>query len=328
MNRRRLAALLTPLLLGTACTPGGDALEETPAPPYAELARVDLTDSPKNEVLANFYCRDLVSALVCDFVFDDPPPEKSTLKFSFETVFELGNPNSFSVPMVELLLAFKVFEGQRQSELAALCVSFCDPAAEDCEAKKPEEACQPPDKTVRSLEDFVPTVDDLVRVAKQAVDGTLDENLSFRVIPGRSFLRCRPVGTTCEPCEASALSPDAGVDESPDETGPGAPETICCGDEPAVTLAAGCTLAENDAGEFCELCDGQVESRVRFDLGVDAITNILAEVAADAVDALSEGELPSFDIPYSVEGTLFFDVPVLGRFAIGFGPFSSTWSLD
>jgi hypothetical protein len=51
-------------------------------------------------------------------------------------------------------------------------------------------------------------------------------------------------------------------------------------------------------------------------------------VAADSVDALSEGELPSFDIPYSVEGTLFFDVPVLGRFALSFGPFSSTWSLD
>jgi hypothetical protein len=328
MIRHRFAALLTATLPGLACTPGGDALEETPAPPYAELARVDLTESPKNEVLANFYCRDLVSDLVCDFVFDDPPPEKSTLKFSFETVFELGNPNSFSVPMVELLLAFKVFEGERQSELAALCVSFCDPAAEDCEAKKPEEACQPPDKTVRSLEDFVPTVDDLVRVAKQAVDGTLDDNLSFRMIPARSFQRCRPLGTTCEPCEASALSPDAGLDETPESPETVEAETICCGDEPAVTLASSCHLAENEAGEFCELCDGEVESRVRFDLGVDAITNILSEVAADSIDALSEGELPSFDIPYSVEGTLFFDVPVLGRFALSFGPFSSTWSLD
>jgi hypothetical protein len=188
------AALACVSCLVTACEPGGSSiLDEGPQAPYSELSEVALKEAPQNMVLANFYCRDLVSDLICDFAFDDPPVKKETLKFSFETVFKLGNPNKFSVPMVELLLALKVFEGQKQSELAALCISFCDPAAEDC-AEVSADACKAPDQTVRSIEDFVPTIDDLVRVAKQAATGELDDNLKFRVIPARDFQRCRPVG--------------------------------------------------------------------------------------------------------------------------------------
>lgn len=316
-----------------ACEPGAGPLDsETPQPPRATLQAVTLEEHPDNLKLANFYCRDLLNEFLCDNVlFEEPKPEKATLKFSFETVFEMGNPNKFSVPMVELLLAFKVFEGKAQSELGAICVSFCDPAAEDCAARDPAEACKAPDKTVRSIEDFVPTVEDLVRIATNvatdvAEDGVLDENLKFRVIPARSFQRCRPAGTSCEPCEAQGLSPDAAPT---DEPAPAAgAETICCDDAEPVTLATGCHLGENEEGLFCELCDGEVESHVRFDLGIDAITSILKEVANDSLDAFEEGEYPSFDIPYSVEGTLFFDVPVLGRFALGFGPFASVWSLD
>lgn len=325
-----VAALVCVSSLVAACEPGGSSiLDEGPKAPYSELSEVALKEAPKNLVLANYFCRDYVTDLICDFAFDDPPAKKETLKFSFETVFQLGNPNKFSVPMVELLLALSVFEGQKQSELAALCISFCDPAAEDC-AEVSADACKAPDKTVRSIEDFVPTIDDLVRVAKQAASGELDDNLKFRVIPARDFQRCRPVGTSCEPCGDSAEAGDP-ADEA--DLGTGAPptttETICCDDgTDAVTLSPKCHLAENDQGQSCELCDGEVESHVRFDLGIDAITSILAQVAEESVDAISAGEFPSFDIPYTVEGTLFFDVPVLGRFAIGFGPFSSTWSLD
>jgi hypothetical protein len=318
MNR---TPLLLTLLSLPACELANSIAEEPPRPPYGSLASVALTKSPPTDTLANFYCRDLVSSIACDLFFDDPPPEKTSLKFSFETVFELGNPNSFSVPMVELLLALKVFEGRAESELATLCISFCDPQAEDCAARPPEEACKAPDTTVRSLEDFVPTVDDLVRLASEAVAGTLDDNLSFRTIPGRTFERCRPEGTSCEVCGDDAPAGDAGVAE-------GAGATVCCGDDAPVVLPSTCSLGQNEAGLFCEQCDGAVEARVRFDLGVDAITSILGEVAESSVDALTAGELPNFDIPYSVEGTLFFDVPVLGRFAIGFGPFASTWSLD
>lgn len=323
-------ACLALAALPSACVPGGSsAFEEAPQAPYSELSTVSLTESPDNAILSNFYCRDFVSDLICDFAFDDPPPKKETLKFSFETVFKLGNPNKFSVPMVELLLALKVFEGKSQAELAALCISFCDPAAEDCAAKPPEEACKSPDKEIKSLADFVPTIDDLVRVAKQAATGELDDNLEFRMIPARAFQRCRPAGTACELCgdDAEAAddseSPDAGTGAAPTAT-----ETICCDDAEPLTLSAKCHLAENEAGQSCELCDGEVESHIRFDLGIDPITSILKQVAEESIDALSAGEFPSFDIPYSVEGTLFFDVPVLGRFAIGFGPFASTWSLD
>lgn len=320
----------SPLMLAAlafaACDPTGSSLvEEGPKAPYfaADLG-VDLIESPENATLANFYCRDLLTDFVCDLVFDDPPVKKETLKFSFETVFKLGNPNTFSVPLVELLVALDVFEGERQAELAALCISFCDPSAEACEAKPPAEACK--DAGNRTLEDIVPTIDDLIELARGAADGTLDDNLKFRVIPARDYQRCRPVGVSCELC---GDGPDPAADQ---DAGTGAPpsrsQTICCDDAEPLELSPKCRLAENDQGQSCELCDGEVESRVRFDLGVDAITSILSEVAKDAADAIAEGELPSFDIPYTIRGTVFFDVPVLGRFAFDFGPFSSTWSLD
>ena len=315
---------VTQALALTACEPGGSsAFEEAPQPPTSELSSVVLAQHPESETLAAFYCPDVVSSFICGALFDDPP-KKETLKFSFEIVFKLGNPNKFSVPMVEFLLALNVFpDDARVANLGAICVSFCDPAAEDCEEKPAEDACKAPDKTVRSIEDFVPTLDDLINVAKKAATGELDDNLKFRVIPARSFQRCRPVGTACEPCE------EAEDPATPDGNEPVAtPARICCDDAEPVELASGCHAATDDDGLSCELCDGEVEAHIRFDLGVDAITSLLGEVVEDSTDSLTSGEIPTFDIPYAVEGSLFFDVPVLGRFAAGFGPIPGTWSLD
>ena len=321
-------AVAVPLSL-SACVPGGSsAFEEAPQPPTSELSTVVLAQHPENEKLAAFYCPDLLNSFICSALFD-APPLKESLIFSFEMVFKLGNPNKFSVPMVEFLLALKVFpDDERVANLGAICVSFCDPAAEDCVAKPAAEACKAPDKTVNSLEDFVPTLDDLVRIAKKAAAGELDDNLKFRVIPARGFQRCRPTGTACQPCEPQEDGP-ADQSETVDGNDPvAATESICCDGADPIVLAAGCHVGENEEGLSCELCDGEVEAHIRFDLGVDAITSLLKEVASDSEDALSNGDIPSFDIPYSVEGSLFFDVPVLGRFAAGFGPFADTWSLD
>ncbi len=322
------AALATCAAPLAGCDPSALAnVEETPQPPKAALSSVTLAEHPETASLVSYYCPMLTSATVCGLLFD-PPPKKTDLKFSFETVFQLGNPNKFEVPLVELLIALKVYPDDpnpKKSELATLCVSFCDPAAEDCAARNPAEACKAPDKTVKSLSDFVPTVDDLVRLATAAANGTLDDNLKFRTIPARSFQRCRPAGTSCEVCadENAETAPDAGA--SGDAA---APERVCCDGADPIVLAAGCHLGQDDTGAACELCDGVVESHIRFDLGIDPITSVLAEVANESIDAISNGEMPSFDIPFSIEGTLFFDVPVLGRFALAFGPFQSTWSLD
>ncbi len=249
---------------------------ETAEPPTATFNRVELTEQPSNDQLASWFCADLAPdvplinerELCADFF--GAVPAKTDLKFSFDLVFDLGNPNGFPIPLVELLLALDVFEGQDQAELGAVCVSFCNPEDGTC-PDNPAEACKPADKEIRSIEDFVPTTEELVEIGRQAITGELfeDENLQFRYIPAR----------------------------------------------------------DEDCGE--EICpDGQLEAHIRFDLGIDATLGVLEVVASDVVDELIAGRAPNFDIPYQMQGTLFFDVPVLGRFAIEFGPIEGVFSLD
>ena len=270
------------LLLAALCSCGCEALKEaataaeTAEPPTAQFNRALLADRPSNSKLASWFCGDLAPDVMfideqalCEDAFG-PRPEKADLKFSFDIVFDLGNPNTFPIPLVELLLALDVFKGADQAELGAVCVSFCNPEDGTC-PDNPADACKPADNEINSLEDFVPTVDDLVEIGRQAVTGELfeDENLQFRYIPGR----------------------------------------------------------DEDCGE--EMCPpGTLEAHIRFDLGLDATLNILEVVAVDSLDDLLTGDSPSFDIPWSMLGTLFFDVPVLGRFAIEFGPVEGVFSLD
>lgn len=261
------AAAFALLLPGCPLLGGEGGGISTPEPPTAELQTVNLTAKPRNRELAAYFCSDLVGGNIltdnaCIAAFGRSPL-RADLIFSFELVFDLGNSNDFPIPLVEILLALDVFEDQDAAQLGAVCVSFCDPEAEDC-VQAGEDACRAPDKEVSSLEDFIPTVDDLIRIGVQAATGTLDDNLKFRYIPGVA-----------------------------DDGTPGA-----------------------------------IEARVRFDLGLTAILGILETVAVGSTDDLLAGRAPTFDIPYNVRGSVFFDVPVLGRHALSYGPIDGLWSLD
>ena len=269
MPLARLAGAATLALLLPGCPLlGGDGSSlRTPEPPTAALRVVNLTSQPRNQELAAYFCSDLVGGNVltdaaCVSAFGRSPL-RTDLVFSFELVFDLGNPNDFPIPLVEILLALDVFEGNDAAQLGAVCISFCDPEAEDC-VQAGADACLAPDKEVSSLEDFVPTLDDLIRIGVQAATGTLDDNLKFRYIP--------------------AVSDD------------GTP--------------------------------GAAEARVRFDLGLTAMLGILETVALGSTSDLLAGRAPSFDIPYNVRGSVFFDVPVLGRHALSYGPIDGVWSLN
>lgn len=315
MNRLVLSAALAltgceQFLEGVAAVPGGAA----PKPPTARLSGLALTESPQMGQLAAFFCNEyagdsIAGATACRLGFG-AAPARVDLRFGFETVFELGNPNAFSVPLVEMLLALDVFEGDEAAELGTVCVSFCNPEAEDCTQHDPAGGCRAADKSVRDIEDFVPTVEDLVRIATNLAAGeSFDDNLGFRFIPAHESRACRPAGEACSPGE---------VDGAP---------ALCCGGacEP---LEAGCTAGQDDGGRWCALCDGQIEARVRFDLGIDPMLSVLDSVVSRSASQLLQGVAPDFDVPTKAEGSLFFDVPVLGRFALGFGPLSDTWSLD
>lgn len=299
-----LAAILMVFTSGCELLNSGAATvagAEPPQPPTASLRTVALTERPSYESLGAYFCADLVGA-ACGFVFDRIPV-KTDLRFGFETVFDLGNPNGFPVPLVELLLALDVFEGEAQAALATVCVTFCDPEAEDCDQRA--DGCLAEGEEVRDITDFEPTIDDLINIATAAVTGELFDNLSFRYIPARAAKACMPGGLDCETRDGQ----------------------MCCGDD-CQPLGAGCVVGSNDAGDPCQVCPGAIEARVRFELGVDAMLGLVEQLFTDSVDQLARGRSITFDIPYSATGTLFFDVPALGRFGLGYGPLSGAWSLD
>jgi hypothetical protein len=70
-----------------------------------------------------------------------------------------------------------------------------------------------------------------------------------------------------------------------------------------------------------------VESHVQFDLGIDTFLGLADDLLNDAADDLLSGRQIKVDVPYTAEGSLFFDIPDLGRKGIGFGPFADTWTI-
>ncbi|MFO0746131.1 MAG: hypothetical protein U1F43_10715 [Myxococcota bacterium] len=73
------------------------------------------------------------------------------------------------------------------------------------------------------------------------------------------------------------------------------------------------------------LAGGDLSLDLAFILGVDQALNVFQKTARAYVDAELNGGNGSLDIPVSAEGTVFFDLPVLGRLGVGYGPFQTTW---
>lgn len=301
-----LAALLA---LTTGCDTVRELVKNPPELPAANLRQVDLVKAPSFDDLAAWTCFDFGgSGATCGLLGWDAKPARKDMQFGFDLVFDLFNPNSaFGIPLVELLLGFVVYDDQN---LGAICVSFCDPSEADCDpASTPEDACKvDTSEDIDGIDDLVPTVDDLLDLADDVLDGSVDENFHWRTIPKFSEQMCHDAEDACVEEEVDGVA------------------QMCCGDtcEP---LARGCTVGEGEGGDTCALCDGHVEAHIAFDLEIDTMLGILETLFEDAVDALLAGRAFDFVIPYSVDGTVFFDVPKLGREALGFGPFDSTWAI-
>jgi hypothetical protein len=71
-----------------------------------------------------------------------------------------------------------------------------------------------------------------------------------------------------------------------------------------------------------------IEAHVQFDLDIDVMLDLADELLFDAVDDFLASRPIKLDIPYTADGTLFFDVPELGRKGVGFGPFSDLWVIE
>jgi len=199
--------LTRPLILGLVAggallsTAGCDALKEVllnADVPSAALAKVELVDNPSVNTLMAWSCFEyLGGGTTCGLLGFDSQPNNSQLRFSFDVVFDLFNPNAaFSIPLIETLVGVNVFDN---TNLGAVCVSFCDPDDPEGEPDADAEgSCQTDGSTdVLSPEDLAPTVEQLVSLATDVATGSLDDNWDYRVIPKFSEGSCQPAEQTC-----------------------------------------------------------------------------------------------------------------------------------
>lgn len=229
-----------------------------PRPPVVRLVGTRLVHAPTNQQLALHYCRiqatragGRMAALACR-AFGEMP-SREDLRFTFEVELEAQNPGRVPLPVVEALLALRVFPDAEGQQLGAVCVSLCR-NAESCPQDR-ENACESTEPEIRDLESFAAaSVGFLTSVA---VGERRFEDLMVRTI------------------------------------------------DPSETLRFVAT----------------------FTLDVEPALAVIEWAATEAVAAAQLGELPSFTIPYEVEGTLFVDVPDFGRFAGSFPATRGTWPL-
>lgn len=70
------------------------------------------------------------------------------------------------------------------------------------------------------------------------------------------------------------------------------------------------------------------EVRINFSLGIDAMIDIMKQLVNQLVDDFLAKKPVSLKIPFKVEGTVWFEAPLLGRVAIGYGPFADVWVIE
>jgi hypothetical protein len=177
------AALGLALVAGSSVGCGADLLGVKA--PQASLNRVDLLQSPSANKLLRWGCYEYFDSTVCQ-ALDINSIDQSNMRFSIDVVFDLDNPNkNIAIPLIELLLGMTVYPGENQENLGAVCVSFCDPDEATCTPEADAEAaCDLSQaKQIDTIQDVVPSVDEMFEIAEEVADGDIDTNNSFRYIP-------------------------------------------------------------------------------------------------------------------------------------------------
>lgn len=74
--------------------------------------------------------------------------------------------------------------------------------------------------------------------------------------------------------------------------------------------------------------DGDVQLDLIFSMGLDPALMVFERTAMTWIEQYVQGKELVVDVPVKAEGSVFFDVPVLGKIAVDWGPLVGTWKLD
>ncbi|HEX4406714.1 MAG TPA: hypothetical protein VH560_17870 [Polyangia bacterium] len=99
---------------------------------------------------------------------------------------------------------------------------------------------------------------------------------------------------------------------------------------PQLLLAEGVTLADGRSPTFAlppVVASSAADVVVRYSFGPEQLLSVMKEIARQSVDQLKAGNVPTFTIPYRLEGTVWFDAGTIGRLAVGWGPVQGAFTL-
>lgn len=85
--------------------------------------------------------------------------------------------------------------------------------------------------------------------------------------------------------------------------------------------------AEDELKKSTILAGGDISLNLGFILGIDQALRVFETTAKAYVEDELEGRDGSLTIPVAVSGTVFFDLPVLGRLGVEYGPFGTAWEV-
>ncbi|MAY79420.1 MAG: hypothetical protein CL930_01405 [Deltaproteobacteria bacterium] len=90
------------------------------------------------------------------------------------------------------------------------------------------------------------------------------------------------------------------------------------------------SVADGDFGnhEFRTIpAQEEIEAHIQFDFNIDTMLDLSVHILTDLGEDLLAGRDLRANIPYVMDGSLFFDIPEMGRHAIGFGPIEDRWTI-
>ncbi len=225
-----------------------------PIPLNVQLRGANLVHHPSDETLAMYLCPMVAGTLICRAL--GPVPTADRVKFVFDVVLDVQNPNPMPLPAVEALVGFTAWPDapRQQSKVGAVCVALC-PANEWC-GPPPADGCSGGNEPmIKTREDFA-----------YAAAGFLIATATGQVKP--SDLRVR-------------------------------------------------TIPANET----------VQVKIRLELPPEQFARFILSMSREAIDQVKRARIPSFAIPYMLEGSFWIRVENFGKIGSAFGPIKSDWRL-
>lgn len=90
-------------------------------------------------------------------------------------------------------------------------------------------------------------------------------------------------------------------------------------------LASG--AIQNELRKSTIAAGGNIQLSLSFAMGIDQTLRVIQRVVPSLVQSLLQRQRVALDIPVSAQGTVFVQLPVVGRIGVGFGPIGTVWKV-